>query len=357
MLKNFLNTSSIINEDFKKNILGNMPADYSDLEKAIYIYDELCHRLRYSIEYYFNEDKAKKYFKMTKNLKHIDGIKNKDVVCFTFNRIFVELLKEAELISYKDYICNRNDYMAGTLMPIHDCVEVTLDGKKYLIDATFGVLDNNDLTLCKYPYHQYIGWKTHDDVSDIMAAMQKVCKNNRINQVIVEYYKQKMDSRTYENIPLQDRVRVFLDMIVDDSPDYSIEKLNYIIRLKRAMFTEEELQGLMIEQDNRRININRKIGLLFAYNDETKHFVTLFAYNEKGYSDIYRQENFDSLQLYEIELKTNKIIKLDRDKFVRKVDNEGYTTQFLSPIYVDDLLVKEGSFSQKYATIEDARKL
>ena len=83
-----------ISEKLKQSVTENMPEGYTNLEKALYIYQELCQRLEYSLEYLIDKKNVVEYFKDPANLKLIDGEKNKDVICYTIEAICLQILIE-----------------------------------------------------------------------------------------------------------------------------------------------------------------------------------------------------------------------------------------------------------------------
>lgn len=86
----------------------------------------------------------------------------------------------------------------------HTRVVVNIDNVEYHIDATEGLLDNNDLVLAKYSNHKYIGWKIdcpdknlkEKIVKNLDDAMEKVCINSNLSKLEQNYIilKSKDDS-------------------------------------------------------------------------------------------------------------------------------------------------------------------
>ncbi|MBO5884528.1 MAG: hypothetical protein J6Q51_01900, partial [Clostridia bacterium] len=152
-----------INEQLKEDILSKVPSRYTKLEKAIFIYNELCSKLEYSMEYFIDEDAVADKYTDIKNLKYVDGKTNKQVVCFTFNCIFLELLDQANVCDEKTFLLNNSVSLTGKISKIHEELLIYIDDYPYIIDATYGVLDNNDLTLSKYSTHQLQGWLAKND--------------------------------------------------------------------------------------------------------------------------------------------------------------------------------------------------
>ena len=171
-----------INDDLKHNILSDLPKDYSKLEKAILIYKRLCEKLQYSFDYYLEEMKNLNYFRDANNLKFVDGEKNKDVVCFTFNAILTQLLLDAKLLNGVDMSFYQVE--TNTFPAFHDVLTIYIDDIPYYLDATAGVLDNNDLVLSKYSTHKPNGWicgyNAPDEHKQILRkALEKVYAENQ----------------------------------------------------------------------------------------------------------------------------------------------------------------------------------
>ena len=73
-----------VNPELEKEIFSKIPAGYSKLEEALFIYNELCKTLRYSLDFYINENIYVHKFTNPDYLEDVDGKDNKDVVCFTY---------------------------------------------------------------------------------------------------------------------------------------------------------------------------------------------------------------------------------------------------------------------------------
>jgi hypothetical protein len=226
-----------INDKLKNKILSKIPEDYSKLEKAVFIYYELCKTLQYSIEYFIDESNNKDKFTNIENLKDVDGEQNKDVVCFTFNAIFLKLLDEAgicDTICYDCVIGKNNNFASG-----HDTARFVIDGLLYDVEATFGILDNNDLTLSKYSTHRLSGWEDCQNPDEINKAIEKIQKENRVlENSAFDYVQQKKEDFEYKTLPLETRKRLFLERAIT-GPEYSIETFNYLLKLKHLFFEQE----------------------------------------------------------------------------------------------------------------------
>lgn len=304
-----------VNEKLEKDILSRLPKKYSNLEKAIFIYYELCKKLNYSLDYFLNRNLVSDFFVNVDNLKYVNGETNSDVVCFTFNAILAKILYDAK-------ICDENPlnqihfFEDGLLSDWHDDLRLVIDGEKFSVDATLGVLDNNDLTLSKYSTYLLDGWepaprlheeKAFDKITKkINNAIKKVqSENQTINNNVSEYLRAKTLDNSYEELPLDDRVKMFMSALTF-TPKYSILSFNYLLKLKHKIFTASE-QGI-----NEQFKSN--IDLIFLKNKFNEYEAFLF-YNQKGYIPDLGYENFDALKIWRVSIKNKTLENLDLNEF------------------------------------------
>ena len=83
-----------INDALRVNILSSLPNDFTNLEKAYYVYYQLCKTLTYDEEWYASGglgDNCENH----KNINYISQINedNKEVVCHDFNAIYSKFLE------------------------------------------------------------------------------------------------------------------------------------------------------------------------------------------------------------------------------------------------------------------------
>lgn len=305
-----------INDNLRKNIFSSLPQDYSNLEKALYIYKQLCEKLQYSMEYYVDEDNVKSKYANINNLQLVDGEKNKDVVCFTFNAILGELLYEAD-------VCDNLEFLSidkqNNFSTIHDGVLCIIDGIQYFIDATYRVLDNNDLILTKYSNFKPSGWELCDETQNsemLNNAIEKVYSDELNHSNIVNAYKlQKAED--YLDLPLKKRVDIFLKMS-KNFKDYTLGEFNYLLKLKRIIFSNQELNGTKDAKFGS--SIDKMIELSFLKDEKTNTLKAFLLYNPKGYTDDKDYENFDSLSIFEIDVKNKQTKKIDPKIFKENLD-------------------------------------
>ena len=230
----------MINKKLEEKILSNIPNDYTNLEKALLIYKRLCETLQYSLDCYLDEKNMLGTFTKIDNLKNVDGEKNKDVVCFTFNAILIEMLKRTKVvqdIDHEGYVTDGTE-----IMPKHYPVDVTIDNINFIIDGTNGIIDNNDLVLCKYSTHKIQGWKVfpedNAEQNEILnKSIERVYRENiSLANNIERYLKAKDDCF---DISLDGRMDLFLDF--SKSAEYTILGFNKLLKLKHLLFTQKSL--------------------------------------------------------------------------------------------------------------------
>ncbi len=314
-----------INDTLRQDILADIPEDSSKLKTALTIYARLCQKLDYSMDYLINEQEVKPWFRDPENLQKIDGRENKDVVCFTFNIIFAQLLIDSgvcEETAFPEAWFIKHDRISSA----HEPLEFTIDGVYYSVDSTYGVINNCDLTESKYGIPELYGWEI---ITDNIEDRQAAC--NHFNDVADEVIRENtsdFDKAVYQYIfnkgddlvklPLQERFDMFMELL-QKTPPYSVHSLNYLIKLKHSLFTREEC-GKSGPLQN--------FEMSFVKDKETGEFKVLILYNPQGYVDDRGYENFDSLQIYDFSIKDKTVTpNVDIEHVRAKIDSQEYVNQ------------------------------
>lgn len=307
-----------VNKKLESEILGKIPENYSNLEKAIFIYYELCKKLNYSLAYFLNDTEATNRILNVKNIENVDGDKNTEVVCFTFNAILAKLLVTAKICdesALSNVVIDNNQFS-----PHHIPLVINIDGFNYIVDSSKGVFDNNDLTLSKYSTHKLTGWTPETFLSDsatymlncqLSKAIEKVQSDNRgLETNVNAYLSSKMLDNSYKELSLADRVQIFL-IAIHNCPDYSVLAFNYLLKLKRKLFKNSE-----VGKNSNSVNID----LFFGKNNENNDLEAFLFYNPKGYIDDFGFENFDALEIYQISVKKQNSKKISLEDFKSKIN-------------------------------------
>lgn len=304
-----------INQKLQDDIFNAIPQNYNKLEKALFIYNQLCLKLTYSVKGYIDIDNCRDYFIEPKNLKYVDGEKNTDVVCYTFNYIFLQLLINANICSERVWENNNPFDIDNTNLfkHAHRKLELMIDGVPYKVDSTLGVLDNNDLALAKYSTQTFIGWSTvkehtndkepskEDNISKLNNAIKKVRSDClKLKENANRYYEIKKSEGNFYSIPLKERVDMFLNE-VKNLPEYQLFSFNYLLKLKHKFFTGMELNEDMAKNIDLLFVKNQKLtelqALLFVnydnkidYRDKNKVLIYHISVKDKNYSLVSSKE-------------------------------------------------------------------
>ena len=336
-----------INEILKNDILNKLPHNYSNLEKALFIYNQLCLRLNYSLEYFLDEEKFTNKFSSLEYIKQVDGKNVCDVVCFTFNAIFVELLIEAKICNETEMYKNRIvDVLNKKIYSVHNGLILNIDNVDYYIDATAGVLDKNDLTLLKYSLNKISGWqlyhsktysKDHNiELENAINTVQENIKN--LSDLQEKYIQLKVEDETYKKLPIENRIEMFKQNI-KNMPDYSILAFNYLIKLKKKLFSKLEVGR---EEFNKYY-----VQLIFALDTMDKEYKAVFFSNKNGYTGIKNKENFDSLEINLISVKNKSYTNLTIEELKDLIDKNILTTNKHERISKYDLKMLQTGFEKE----------
>ena len=278
-----------VNDDLKNDIFSRIPADFSKLEQAIFIYNELCQKLNYSLDYYMDEQDMMGFFCDAKNIEKVDGKRIKDVVCFTFDRIFLRLLYDREIIDDYDFWENAGyAVMFGHIKPEHSVLEFGIDGKRYTVDATMGVFKNSDLSQSKFVGYRINGWfpkgyQTAEDAKEFRLALEKVqalSTNKALQDDVFEYVKQKFEKNEYKKCSLKTRAEMFMDFVCEYGHFNEIQAISYAHKLKHLMFTPDETNQLPQEK--------QKISIQYIFNTKTCRPSYLVFFNIDEEIKIYQ---------------------------------------------------------------------
>lgn len=262
-----------VSKELEDAVLGDMPKNYSPLEKAIYIYIKMCKLLTYDEEYYASEQKDVKQTKKHRSFDYISTIKpktNNKIVCYEFNAIYSYFLNMLGIdyvicslygnkFSEKDfesYLCN------------HSFLRFRVDDYVIMADSVQSLLDS-DLTSAKL----------NQALTGIVCLHYKEEVRNKFNEILLKVYNDiaKKEPKTttnevgkisesaddilsqftdaadrfskitdkLESISIETKIDILVKKINSASLDM-MDSLQYIMKLKHILFTEEELENIGI---------------------------------------------------------------------------------------------------------------
>lgn len=275
--QNFDDTIYKVNPQLKEEIFSKIPANYNNLEQAIFIYNELCKTLTYSLDYYLNERVYVYKFTNPDNIEMVDGKQNRDVVCFTFDRIFLKMLYDKNIIEFHDFWMNagysrENHYID----PRHNIMSISIDGTAYDIDATMGVFKDSDLSQSKFSDYKISGWQASvglkKNIEKLKNAINKVQKDSvGLQDAVYDYVKAKAESDDFIHYSIDMRANLFMRFISDYGHRNDIQVLSYAYKLKKLLFLQPEYDG-MYKNDT-------KVAIQFLRNTQPPCLSMVMFYN------------------------------------------------------------------------------
>ena len=288
-----------VNPDFYQKVVGNIPKDYSDVEKAIYIYSKLCRLLKYDPEFYLqgqSSEPAEKH-RHLENLALL-GKESNDIICYDFAALYASILHDmgidVTLVSDNE----TKEFGEG-----HSYMHFIADKFYVKADSTTSIFSGD-----------IIGSKVNNfpnGISCLNISNQTVLEFNKIldrvySQVLMEEIKEHhFDKKEYSfDSMIEGYHKVFTDEAMEQDFEDKLnimianvrnrnlsdmDSLFYMNQLRRSIFSADEKQNnisliILKENDN---NIAKPSAVLtlsnnnnaqneqknyYLYNTETKSF-------------------------------------------------------------------------------------
>lgn len=316
-----------LNPKLIEKVFRGMPLFLTKRQKALFIYDRLCQILEYSLDYYLFPSKVEDFYRNTDNLQLIDGESRKDVVCYTFNAIYLRLLEIEGICDKETYRSNYEDmfYDEGYLESFHQELLLVIDKKMYHVDATYGVLDNNDLALSKIGMNPFSGWEAEGGNSlskkkriqegllrDIEKVKFKSCSN--LKSLSKQYVLMKGDE--YKYLSIQDKCNLYLELL-QKTPEYSIASFSFLLKLRKVLFSEEiaankHEDGVYFMEQN------------FVYDKDDNEYKVVFYFNPKCLKPQTPDFDKSKIKFYEYSVLKRELKELDYDEVLNRYINEKY---------------------------------
>ncbi len=250
-----------LNEEFKENILGDMPLDLEDVQKAIYIYIKLCKTLVYDEEFFVLEQREEAYKKhdQIQNISNIT-LENNKVVCYEFNLIYGKFLNEIGI--------NFETRGLGTGFADGHAFLLFRSGKFIAsADSTTSVL-NGDLLRAKLDEPlkglHCVNWfestrKEFDDhvnkIYQLLSASE--IKEESFEDILADY----QDISDDKKISLNTKINIMMDKARNLNLT-SFEQMAYFVKLKSILFEKDEIDVTII-----RNNEGNVATIVFVFNN------------------------------------------------------------------------------------------
>lgn len=286
--ENSLTSKTNLNPELIEAITKDIPANYSTLEKAIFIYIKMCKILSYNDEFFAAKQRglaAEKH----RMIDYIETISPQfpEVVCYEFNAIYAKMLHSLGINFQRECFSWKNKYGDG-----HENLSFRVG--KYIIEA-----DSSRQILTGDLFNAKVGnsikglkcrnqnFDTYMDFDEILRKVYKDIKKedkSTFSEALKEY--EELTNAKQAHIPFNTRFDLFLEKIRTSSFK-GLNIMSYILRLVNVLFTEEEREHYIdfeIIRDN-----NPK--------DEDKIVATcgIITMNEKG---ILKDEEHNKYYIY-----------------------------------------------------------
>lgn len=286
--ENSLTSKTNLNPELIEAITKDIPANYSTLEKAIFIYIKMCKILSYNDEFFAAKQRglaAEKH----RMIDYIETISPQfpEVVCYEFNAIYAKMLHSLGINFQRECFSWKNKYGDG-----HENLSFRVG--KYIIEA-----DSSRKILTGDLFNAKVGnsikglkcrnqnFDTYMDFDEILRKVYKDIKKedkSTFSEALKEY--EELTNAKQARIPFNTRFDLFLEKIRTSSFN-GLNIMSYILRLVNVLFTEEEREHYIdfeIIRDN-----NPK--------DEDKIVATcgIITMNEKG---ILKDEEHNKYYIY-----------------------------------------------------------
>lgn len=286
--ENSLTSKTNLNPELIEAITKDIPANYSTLEKAIFIYIKMCKILSYNDEFFAAKQRglaAEKH----RIIDYIETISPQfpEVVCYEFNAIYAKMLHSLGINFQRECFSWKNKYGDG-----HENLSFRVG--KYIIEADssrhiltgdlFNAKVGNSIKGLKCRNQNF---DTYMDFDEILRKVYKDIKKedkSTFSEALKEY--EELTNAKQAHIPFNTRFDLFLEKIRTSSFK-GLNIMSYILRLVNVLFTEEEREHYIdfeIIRDN-----NPK--------DEDKIVATcgIITMNEKG---ILKDEEHNKYYIY-----------------------------------------------------------
>lgn len=309
-----------------ESIIDNIPQNLSQMEKARYIYINLCKQVSYDPKYLIADSPEEKQELFDEDVQLENWTKNR-VICSTISKLYVELLERAGISSKT--IHREGNYLG------HMFVSFECDGKNYYADPTHDILwtkkgfkthcfgtepyedekevAKNGSKFAKYNFlpisqeelkriddllgYTYQGIYMEDFINLLKREMQEINfdepirkeneSNEDFNKRITEYnkrmekYRQIFDTEHIDKEKLMEYKIKFVIKVFDSSNLEAMDKSNYFEEMLRACATQEEMAKMGYST------------LKCTENSEDLRIFSVFTNKETGERMIYTFSNED----------------------------------------------------------------
>ena len=307
--------SFTLNEKLVADIMGGIPKDFDDLEKAYYIYYRLCEKFYYDEDYYcYAFGTVSKSMKPKPIIDHTDITRlntlygDSGVVCSEITMLYVEFLK---LLNIPYQLCGYFENQIVRYGVSHMRVRFKIG--EYIIDAdAANGIFNSDMSTVKIFGETYgftpiidLPWRIKDDckrkMKRVEAYIAEHSKDNEFNDAL-EIYEQ-LFAKKFE-IPLAQKVNVLRSIIKNIKAPYIIT-FAWVEELVERIFGRDNSNchaEFMIKYDLNNTNRPYELILVIIFN-EVGSIDKDYIHN--SYYIISKDQPEEALDYYEFKRRTD----------------------------------------------------
>lgn len=276
-----------INPHFILDIIKCIPSNFTDLEKAIYVYIQLCKTLTHDV----NDIYRNSYTINHKNIKRLEkiNIENNIIVCYEFVSIFAKIL---ELFHIEYEIGGDKVYGRG-----HTYLNMLYKDAIICFDATRGIIDcdltraKNSIQVCNalpVKANPYILDELSESIKKVYNYFETFHKEYYYSEC--EYIKKNTLNKDLE---YQEKINMFFSKITKASLP-PVDNVKYINLLKKIIFEKNDVEISLVED---KFEKNKsKLIIIFTFNKNNEFIYYLYEYPDKlkQISKIEIENNFNN---------------------------------------------------------------
>lgn len=314
-----------INRNLEHLIMDSIPEEYSQLEKAIYVYIKLCKTLSYDEEFYAVEQRgtvARKH----ENIERIKQISptNNEVVCYEFNAIYGKLLSSLKINHhiYSKGSINRFGgghanlgFRCGKFLITADSVSAILNGdlpRAKVNNELVGLICTNKNPDTKLEFDSIVKMVQLDIISREMAAhtealFKEKTEEDEFNEALVRYHS-RIESET---MPVQINTKInMMFSQIENANMHGMDAYGYLLTLRKTYFSEAE--------QNRNLNITllreNTPESIEEGTDEGAKVAALITYSKELYDSDYPKE-------YYLYRESRGVSEISQESFINAFNN------------------------------------
>lgn len=288
----------------EQSIMNDIPVDFSNFQKAYFIYKRLCEKFTYDEAYYYLAHKPNgKENSKHSNIEYLSTLEGgEDIICTGISLIYAKFLDKLDIpFQIFDYNDNPVEKLNGTHMKVRFIVD------NYIIDADAATfLYKSDLVLekigRKVRNFKAINSMIYENEFDFEEELKVVDDYFKKNKHLYEYndareaYK-NICSSDYSKLTLKERVNLLIDIINSLNMKF-FDVMGFILFIKSKIFGEYknncQIEFIVNKEDNFKFN------MLIGYNENDSYDKNLL---ENTYIIITPDHKREELHYNELKLR------------------------------------------------------